>query len=116
MTDAVLLFSYGTLQLEKVQLSIFARLLKGWEDVLLGFRMTTVELTDASVIGLSGQTSFPIAAPSDDPADVVEGTAYEVTERELLAADAYEGSAYQRIEVVLASGQIAWIYIRSLAG
>lgn len=45
-----LLFSYGTLQLEQVQLETFGRLLKGEKDVLSGYKITMLEITDPEVL------------------------------------------------------------------
>ena len=41
-----LLFSYGTLQLPAVQLATFGRLLAGSADLLPGFRLDMLEITD----------------------------------------------------------------------
>ena len=38
---------------------------------------------------------------------------YAVTAAELAAADAYEVSAYKRIEAVLKSGKSAWVYVKA---
>jgi len=40
----------------------------------------------------------------------VKGTVLEVTERELVEADAYEPAGYERILAPLASGREAWVY------
>ena len=48
-----------------------------------------------------------------DPADEVPGTLLLITAAELAAADAYEVSAYKRIEVVLKSGKDAWVYVKA---
>ena len=40
------LFSYGTLQEERVQLSTFGRRLEGHRDELVGFERSTVKITD----------------------------------------------------------------------
>ena len=47
------------------------------------------------------------------PADEVRGTLFMITETELAAADAYEVSAYKRIQVVLKSGRSAWVYVKA---
>ena len=39
-----LLFSYGTLQKEKVQLELFGRTLKGANDVLKGYKTVEIEI------------------------------------------------------------------------
>jgi gamma-glutamylcyclotransferase (GGCT)/AIG2-like uncharacterized protein YtfP len=42
----------------------------------------------------------------------VTGTVLDVTDEELAAADAFEAPAkYGRIEVTLASGKRAWVYV-----
>ena len=48
MTDAadILLFSYGTLQLESVQRASFGRRLNGEPDAMTGYVRTMVEITD----------------------------------------------------------------------
>jgi hypothetical protein len=107
------LFSYGTLQLESVQLSSFGRVLQGSTDVMPGFRRSTITITDPDVIKASGANVHPIVARSDDPADEVPGTVFEITAAELRAADEYEVSDYERIEVRLKSGVDAWVYVRA---
>ena len=44
-----LLFSYGTLQQEAVQLATFGRLLRGSPDELVGFEEGVREVTDAEL-------------------------------------------------------------------
>jgi hypothetical protein len=46
----VLLFSYGTLQDQAVQLSTFGRELKGRLDNLPGYKQNLVEITDPAVL------------------------------------------------------------------
>jgi len=105
------LFSYGTLQLERVQLSTFGRLLHGTADAMLGYRVEPVEITDPDVIAISGTNMHTNLVPSDNPADAVEGTVFEITAAELTAADDYEVDAYQRVTVRLRSGLEAFVYI-----
>lgn len=106
------LFSYGTLQLEAVQLSTFGRRLVGRADRLPGFWLEQLEIRDAAVIATSGQTHHPILVRADDQtAAFVEGTVFAITPAELAQADAYEVSDYQRISVTLASGLKAWVYV-----
>ncbi len=108
-----LLFSYGTLQLERVQLESFGRLLVGDDDAMPGYRRTMVEITDPEVLRKSGERFHPIVAPSDDPTDEVAGKVFKVTAAELAAADRYEVADYQRVAVRLKSGKEAWVYIRA---
>ncbi|MFJ4096780.1 gamma-glutamylcyclotransferase family protein [Kitasatospora sp. NPDC089913] len=105
------LFSYGTLQLEQVQLSSFGRLLEGRADALPGFRLTTIEITDPAVIAASGTDRHPLVLPSTEAGDAVGGTVFAITDEELAAADEYEVDDYARHEVLLASGTTAWVYL-----
>lgn len=106
-----LLFSYGTLQLESVQRSTFGRLLAGSHDELVGFEKSFVEIGDADVVATSGETHHPIVKPSGRPEDRVPGMVFEITDAELASADEYEEEQYRRVEVTLASGTKAWVYV-----
>jgi gamma-glutamylcyclotransferase (GGCT)/AIG2-like uncharacterized protein YtfP len=108
-----LLFSYGTLQLESVQLSTFGRLLSGSHDELVGFEKSFVEIADAGVVATSGQTHHPIVKPSGRASDRVPGMVFEITDAELASADEYEEAQYRRMEVTLGSGTKAWVYVDS---
>jgi hypothetical protein len=108
----VLLFSYGTLQQENVQLSSFGRRLEGTPDAIPGWRRGEIEITDPEVIRTSGKRFHPIVEPSGDAADQVAGTVFRLTKAELAAADAYEVSDYKRVQVRLKSGLEAWVYVR----
>ncbi|MPT49060.1 MAG: gamma-glutamylcyclotransferase [Sphingobium sp.] len=107
----IILFSYGTLQLESVQRASFGRLLEGWADVMPGYSRMMLEITDPDVVRTSGERFHPVVSPSDNPADQVEGMAFRITPDELAAADRYEVSDYKRVEVVLGSGTRAWVYV-----
>ena len=106
-----LLFSYGTLQLEQVQLETFGRMLKGEKDTLEGYQLTMIEITDAEVLRKSNQQFHPIISFSGDKKDQVEGVLFEVTEDEILQADRYEVDDYKRVEVTFKSGKKGYIYI-----
>jgi gamma-glutamylcyclotransferase (GGCT)/AIG2-like uncharacterized protein YtfP len=104
------LFSYGTLQQESVQLANFGRRLQGRPDVLAGWRLSTVEITDPEVLAESGLAVHKILVPGK-PSDEIDGVVFEITLEELRAADGYETDAYKRIEVTLQSGAKAWVYV-----
>jgi gamma-glutamylcyclotransferase (GGCT)/AIG2-like uncharacterized protein YtfP len=106
------LFSYGTLQQREVQLASFGRVLDGEADALPGYRLEVLEITDPSVVELSGKTHHPILRPSENPDDEVAGTVFKVTEAELAAADAYEVADYVRVNLRLQSGAEAWVYVQ----
>ncbi len=109
----IFLFSYGTLQLEEVQLASFGRKLEGQADALPGYCQTMLEITDPAVLATSGEKFHPIVTPSGDPADAVPGQVFRISAAELAAADAYEVDDYQRIEVTLRSGIRAWVYVKA---
>ena len=99
------LFSYGTLQQEDVQLSTFGRRLTGEPDVLAGYERSSITINGASYFTLTQNGS-----------QRVRGMVLEVTDAELVKADEYEGDFYyKRVIVRLASGQEAWVYIRTSA-
>ncbi len=110
---SILLFSYGTLQQENVQLASFGRLLDGHHDAMPGFAQTMLEITDPEVIRTSGKRFHPVVAPSEDPADSVPGKVFSISAEELAAADRYEVADYKRISVRLASGKEAWVYVKA---
>lgn len=105
------LFSYGTLQQENVQKQTFQRKLDGERDVLVGYVIGSVKITDRKVIEVSGSDTHPILTFTGNSDDTVEGTVFEVTEEELIKADSYEVEQYQRIAEDLESGETAWIYV-----
>jgi hypothetical protein len=112
-SEPILLFSYGTLQLDDGQVKTFGRLLRGSPDALPGFRQTLVRITDPEVIKTSGADHHPIVQASDDPRDEVAGAVFEITAAELAAADEYEVSDYKRVAVRLKSGRDAWVYAKA---
>lgn len=106
-----LLFSFGTLRQQDVQLSVFGRKLHGRADRLPGFRLTTVRVTDPEVIRISGSDLHPMLEASADESDCVDGMVFEITDAELEAADAYEEDSYVRASVTLTSGATSWVYL-----
>jgi gamma-glutamylcyclotransferase (GGCT)/AIG2-like uncharacterized protein YtfP len=105
------LFSYGTLRHPEVQRATCGRLLAGEPDVLIGYRLAPLTITNLEVVALSGAPVHMIACRTGDPADRIAGIIYAITREELAATDDYEGDAYARIEVRLESGAAAFVYI-----
>jgi gamma-glutamyl AIG2-like cyclotransferase len=105
------LFSYGTLQLEAVQLATFGRRLTGTPDVLSGFEVAPLVVDDEAVIALSGTPHHTIARFTGRASDTIAGTVFAVTPEEIQSADTYEVAPCQRVEVVLQSGARAWVYV-----
>lgn len=107
----ILLFSYGTLQQEGVQLANFGRRLEGEPDAIAGYRPSTVAIDDPEVVAESGAEVHPILIATGEAADQIEGMVFRITAAELAAADEYETSAYTRVETLLRSGRRAWVYV-----
>ena len=106
-----LLFSYGTLQLEPVQIATFGRQLAGTPDSLPGFELASLKIEDPAVVALSGKSHHPMAKYTGRASDVVSGVVFAVTPDELANADSYEVAAVKRVSVVLQSGVRAWAYV-----
>lgn len=105
------LFSYGTLQKEQVQIETFGRILKGEKDILTGYKLEMLEITDPEVLRKSNQQYHPILVFSGNTEDKVEGILFEVTDEEILQADEYEVDDYKRIETIFKSGKSGFIYV-----
>ena len=105
------LFSYGTLQLEAVQMAIFGRQLIGARDVLTGFEEALMVIDDQATVSMSGKTHHAIAKFTGNTSDSVAGTVFALTPEEIQRADKYEVAAYKRVAVVLLSGARAWAYV-----
>ena len=105
-----LLFSYGTLQRDKVQVDLFGRLLHGTVDVLVGYRLSPIEITDESFLSKGDGRHQQIAVRTNNGADAIEGMVFAVSGDELRHADGYEPRDYKRIKVILESGKQAWVY------
>src|SRR5687768_8510669 len=110
--DSERLFAYGTLQSETVQLSTFGRRLSGTEDALVGYRLRMIRIDDQDFVAASGTADHRNLEFTGDSSDLVEGTAFFVTQSELEKADAYEPEGYERTPVQLRSGRKAWVYLQ----
>lgn len=108
-----LLFSYGTLQKEQVQIETFGRKLEGTKDLLAGYRLDFVEITDPEVLRKSGQKHHPILQFSGNSSDSVAGVLFELTEQEILQADAYEVADYKRVEATLCQATRVFCMLRN---
>jgi gamma-glutamylcyclotransferase (GGCT)/AIG2-like uncharacterized protein YtfP len=97
-----LLFAYGTLQQESVQLSTFGRRLNGQRDELRRFGQSSVTI---------GETQHKNVEFNGDEDSRVPGMVFEISDDELASVDEYEAAfSYQRILGTLASGRQAWVY------
>ena len=105
------LFSYGTLQLEAVQIATFGRRLVGTGDTLHGFELLSLEIEDQAVIAISGKAQHTMARFTGRASDVISGMVFAVSPAEIQNADSYEVAAVKRVAVVLESGVRAWVYV-----
>ena len=109
-----LLFSYGTLQQEDVQLSTFGRRLSGQRDELLRFEPSLVRIEDPLVVAASGKTHHANVKFNGNEESRVPGTVFEITDAELAHVDEYEVAfLYKRVTAMLASGKQAWVYVHA---
>lgn len=108
-----LLFSYGTLQIPRVQKANFGRFLNGKNAEVYCFKLYYLTIVDTEVLAISEQESHPIAVYTNDPNDCIRGMVFEITEEELMQADLYEVKAYKRVEVLLNTKERAWMYIKA---
>ena len=106
-----LLFSYGTLQDPEVQLDTFGRLLTVEDDILPGYTVDYAEIDDPRDADGSGLSVHPVVRATGNPLDKVLGKVLWVSENELDAADEFQVELYRRVEVHLASGRAAWVYV-----
>lgn len=104
------LFSYGTLQKEETQLTLFNRKLAGEKDLLIGYTISPVIITDAEFLAKGEQPNQLTLLHTGSSDDRIEGTVFIVSKEELLYADKYEPVEYKRIKVVTQSGKEAWVY------
>ncbi|MEO8935132.1 MAG: AAA family ATPase [Xanthomarina sp.] len=106
-----LLFSYGALKSEQVQQENFGRKLKGTEDILSGYKLTEVEVKDASVIKIDKTDILSIATKSKEITDKINGLVFEVTGEELVQIDRFGLTSYKRVQETTESGADIWIYV-----
>jgi hypothetical protein len=107
-----LLFSYGTLQRQDIQLSTFGRLLSGERDELVGYAPALVRIDDTEMAARLGKSHHDDVVFNGDGSSRVAGTAFEITDAELTSVDGYEAEfAYERVTARLASGRETWVYV-----
>jgi gamma-glutamylcyclotransferase (GGCT)/AIG2-like uncharacterized protein YtfP len=107
-----LLFSYGTLQQENVQLSTLGRRLDGRRDELPGYEPSSVRIEDPQVAATIGKTHHANVTFNGNENSRVPGMVFELTDAELSRVDEYEAAfSYKRVAAALASGRQAWVYV-----
>lgn len=109
--DSENLFSYGTLQNEAVQLAAFGRKLEGKPDALIGYTVELIATNDKEFEIKSGATQHRNLRYTGSASDVVKGTVFQLTKKELEQADTYEPWDYQRVQIQLTSGATTWVYL-----
>jgi len=106
-----LLFSYGTLRQSEVQLATFGRIVPSSGDELVGFALSSVQVTDAAFVAASGKAVHANVRFNGRSDSRVAGAVLELTDTELALCDRYEEPArYRRVPGTLASGREAWVY------
>jgi len=105
------IFSYGTLQNEKVQQALFGRMVPLQADNLMGYKSIAIEITDSAFLSKGESPYQHTLVKSGNPNDIIQGSVLEITNEELLITDSYEPGNYKRIKIMLQSGKEAWIYV-----
>jgi gamma-glutamylcyclotransferase (GGCT)/AIG2-like uncharacterized protein YtfP len=106
------LFSYGTLQEEKVQRAVFGKAVAGKPDAIVGYDLVPVTISNHEAVAISGKAVHTTLIPAKGESAPIEGVVFHITADDLAAADRYESAEYKRISVVLRSGIEAWVYVR----
>jgi gamma-glutamylcyclotransferase (GGCT)/AIG2-like uncharacterized protein YtfP len=99
------LFTYGSLQHDDVQETLFGRVMEGIPEKLIGYALKKIQIEEEF-----GIVHYPVIVETQNEEDYIDGIVYEVSEKELHQADLYEGMHYKRVEVHLHSNQKAWAY------
>lgn len=92
-------------------MKLFGRLLVGAKDILKGYKLTAIEVTDELFLAKGEEKNQQTLISTNDNKDVIEGMVFEISEEELLISDSYEPAGYKRIRVKLELGKKAWVYI-----
>jgi gamma-glutamylcyclotransferase (GGCT)/AIG2-like uncharacterized protein YtfP len=94
-------FVYGTLRNGAVRKSVLGFNPFSKSASLKGFKMSSIELDGIQ---------YPIIVEDLLSNEIIEGEYFEVDQEGLDNLDWYESTAYHRKEVVLESGDRAWVY------
>lgn len=95
------LFVYGTLRKLPVRKKVFGRSVKGFPDMLKGYKRIKIKI--------DGET-FPVIVKRKGYS--VKGLTIIISSKELSKADKYETRTYKRKRAVLKSGKSAWVYTK----
>ncbi|MFH6999829.1 gamma-glutamylcyclotransferase family protein [Flavobacterium sp. FlaQc-57] len=102
------LFSYGTLRSKEIQRQIFNKVLTGTPDQLLGHKLKSLQIEEEF-----GMADYVVVVPSQDPTDIIHGVVFNISPADLAKVDLFESNAYKRVQVILNSGNVAWIYMEN---
>jgi gamma-glutamylcyclotransferase (GGCT)/AIG2-like uncharacterized protein YtfP len=102
------LFSYGTLRDGDVQRAVFGRTVDTTPDLLSGYRLVSVRVSNWDAAAISGGDVQLTLVPGEG--EPIKGSVLNITEEELRRADNYEPKEFKRVQVRLCSGIEAWVY------
>jgi gamma-glutamylcyclotransferase (GGCT)/AIG2-like uncharacterized protein YtfP len=106
-----LVFSYGSLREEAVQIAIFGRVVRIEPDELIDSVRTLVAVPKSHKAAAAGLTHYANVEDAPGSGSRVPGVVLELTEPQIAVCDAYEKDAdYVRVPAILASGRRAWVY------
>lgn len=107
-----LLFSYGILQQNELQIEIYERKLSGMEDVLEGYKLEDIQIKDKTVTQKNNKEHYPIAIKTNNKEHCIKGKIFQITTDELFKTDVYEVEGYKRVLETFKSGKEAWVYVK----
>ena len=110
-----LIFSYGSLREERVQLSTFGRRLEGWADAVVGYERSSVINDDPETVAFSGTREHANLVPAESGARV-DGMVFEITDAELVYVDDAVAAFFLHVQgsgrVKLAEGRFHGAHVR----
>lgn len=105
-----LLFSYGPLNSNELQLKHYGRAFLGREDILSGYLFNNTEINGAHLIA-NPTTKLQMARKSSEKNSKIKGMVYEITGEELVKTDRLLAFNAKRVMVTTDLGSEVWVYI-----
>ena len=104
------LFTYGTLQDTQIQTQLFGKSLEGTNDTLAKYKLGTIQIP----INHPNANTYLIAIYTGNAQDTIDGVRYTINSEKLSLIDDYEGPDYERVLVILQSGEEALVYRKTV--
>lgn len=106
-----LVFAYGILKIEKIQVKNYGKKLEGSSDILRGYKLNSITIKDTVLIEDIETNNFEIAVNTKDENDIIEGFVFEINGEELAKTDQYLNTHYMRVLETNQKGEDVWVYV-----